>query len=37
MSHNVTSNEWIAGNGQIPEGSDAREYIKELYKGPVSL
>ena len=34
---NVTSNESIAGNGSITERSDISEYIKECYKGSVSL
>ena len=28
-TYNVTSNERIAGNGQIPERSETSEYIKE--------
>ena len=37
LSHKVTSNECIAGNGYIPERSDTSEYIKEWYQGSVSL
>ena len=29
VTYYVTSNECIAGNGQIPKRSDTREYIKE--------
>ena len=28
VTYNVTRNEYIAGNGQIPERSDTGEYIK---------
>ena len=37
ITYDVTSNECIAGNGQIPKRSDTSEYVKELYKGSVSL
>ena len=37
LTSDVTSNECIAGNGQIPERSDTGEYIKNDIKGSVSL
>ena len=37
VTYNVTSNECIAGNGYIPKRNDTSEYIKEWYKGSVSL
>ena len=37
IAYNVTSNECIAGNGEIPERSDTSECRKEWNKGSVSL
>ena len=37
LTSDVTSNECIAGNGYILERNNTSEYIKELYKGSVSL
>ena len=37
VTYNVTSNECIAGNGQIPERSETSEYTIEWYEGSVSL
>ena len=36
ITYNVTSNECVAGNGQILERIDTSEFIKEQYKGLVS-
>ena len=33
----ATSNECIAGNGQVPERSDTGEYMKAGYKCSISL
>ena len=37
IKYSETSNEFIEGNGKIPERSDTSEFIKEGYKGSVSL
>ena len=36
-TYNVTSIECIAGNGYILERNDTSEYMKDWYKGSVSL
>ena len=33
----ITSNEWIVGDGYNGKKCDTSEYMKELYKGSVSL
>ena len=33
----ITSNEWIVGDGYNGKKCDTSEYMKELYKGSASL